>query len=243
MITAEHFFLIKGLVGLAATILYIYHMMTVASELETRGQRMRYLSLLGFAVLVTSSSVGQATTPDFKIHWWNVASLLVTIFLALTALVSIREYKQRNRCMSKNTDAPEEPTPWLNDKAYNVVKFVAQVVLPALGTFYFAVAGIWGLPAAEQVVGTIVAVDTFLGVILGISSAQYAAIVPKHDGVLTVQQFDENNGSIKLDLIDHPAELASKSVATFRVDHEAFANVEEPSSATPGELPSVPPGI
>lgn len=61
----------------------------------------------------------------------------------------------------------------LNDKLYNVLKWVAQFLLPALGTLYFALAGIWGLPYGEQVVGTIVAVDTFLGVILGISTSNY----------------------------------------------------------------------
>ena len=46
-------------------------------------------------------------------------------------------------------------------------------LLPSAGTLYFALAGIWGLPYGEQVVGTITAVDTFLGVILGISTSQY----------------------------------------------------------------------
>jgi hypothetical protein len=56
---------------------------------------------------------------------------------------------------------------------YDVLKWIAQYLLPALGTLYFAVAGIWGLPYAEEVVGTIVAIDTFLGVVLGVSTAQY----------------------------------------------------------------------
>lgn len=61
----------------------------------------------------------------------------------------------------------------LNDKTYDTLKWVAQFLLPALGTLYFALAGIWGFPYGEQVVGTITAVDTFLGVILGISTMQY----------------------------------------------------------------------
>lgn len=61
----------------------------------------------------------------------------------------------------------------MSNKTYDVLKFIAQVVLPALGTLYFALAGIWGFPYGEQIVGTITAVDTFLGVILGISTAQY----------------------------------------------------------------------
>lgn len=61
----------------------------------------------------------------------------------------------------------------MNNKVYDILKFVAQVILPAIGTLYFALAGIWGFPYAEQVVGTIAAVDTFLGVCLGISTSKY----------------------------------------------------------------------
>lgn len=61
----------------------------------------------------------------------------------------------------------------MSNKTYDVLKWIAMVALPAIGTLYFALAGIWGFPYAEQVVGTITAVDTFLGVMLGISSAQY----------------------------------------------------------------------
>jgi hypothetical protein len=61
----------------------------------------------------------------------------------------------------------------LSNKQYDILKWVAQILLPALGTLYFALAGIWGFPFGEQIVGTITAIDTFLGVILGISSANY----------------------------------------------------------------------
>lgn len=61
----------------------------------------------------------------------------------------------------------------LSNKAYDILKWIAQYFLPAMGTLYFAIAGIWGLPYAEQVVGTITAIDTFLGVILGVSAAKY----------------------------------------------------------------------
>lgn len=61
----------------------------------------------------------------------------------------------------------------LSNKTYDVLKWIAMVVLPALGTLYFVLAGIWGLPYGEQVVGTITAVDTFLGALLGVSTAQY----------------------------------------------------------------------
>lgn len=61
----------------------------------------------------------------------------------------------------------------MSNKVYDVLKFIAQIVLPAFGTLYFALASIWGLPYGEQIVGTITAIDTFLGALLGLSTAQY----------------------------------------------------------------------
>ncbi len=61
----------------------------------------------------------------------------------------------------------------LSNKAYDVLKFIAQIVLPAVGTLYFALAQIWNFPYAEEIVGTITAIDAFLGALLGISTAQY----------------------------------------------------------------------
>lgn len=61
----------------------------------------------------------------------------------------------------------------ISNKTYDTMKWVAQYLLPAIGTLYFALAGIWNLPYGEEIVGTITAVDTFLGVLLGISNAQY----------------------------------------------------------------------
>lgn len=61
----------------------------------------------------------------------------------------------------------------MSNRVYDVLKWIAQILLPALGTLYFALAQIWGLPYGEEVVGTITAIDAFLGAILGISSAAY----------------------------------------------------------------------
>ena len=61
----------------------------------------------------------------------------------------------------------------LSNKTYDILKWIAMDLLPASATLYFALASIWGLPYGEEIVGTISAVDTFLGVILGISNAQY----------------------------------------------------------------------
>ena len=61
----------------------------------------------------------------------------------------------------------------LNDKTYDVLKWIAMIALPALGTLYFSLSNIWGWPWGEEIVGTLTAVDTCLGVLLGISTAQY----------------------------------------------------------------------
>ena len=61
----------------------------------------------------------------------------------------------------------------MSNKVYDVLKWIAMVFLPAVATLYFALAGIWNFPYGEEIVGTLTAVDTFLGVLLGISAAQY----------------------------------------------------------------------
>jgi hypothetical protein len=61
----------------------------------------------------------------------------------------------------------------MSSKVYDILKYIAQIALPALGAFYFAISQIWGLPYGEQIVGTIAALDTLLGVLLGISTYNY----------------------------------------------------------------------
>lgn len=61
----------------------------------------------------------------------------------------------------------------MSNNVYDVLKWIALILLPALGTLYFALAKIWEFPYAAEIVGTISAVDAFLGALLGISTAQY----------------------------------------------------------------------
>lgn len=60
-----------------------------------------------------------------------------------------------------------------DNKTYDVLKWIAQILLPALGALYFGLAQIWGFPYGEEIVGSIAVIDTFLGVILGISTSNY----------------------------------------------------------------------
>jgi hypothetical protein len=117
----------------------------------------------------------------------------------------------------------------ITGKMYNVLKFLALVLLPALGTLYFALAGIWGLPSAEQVVGTIVAVDTFLGVILQISSNTYNSVTAQ--GTIAIHETDDAK-TYSLHLDDDPElELDGKKQVLFKVKRTAKA------PARPKKLP------
>ena len=82
----------------------------------------------------------------------------------------------------------------MTNKMYDNLKFIAQIVLPALGTLYFALAGIWGFPYGEQIVGTIAAIDAFLGAILQISSTNYYKNEKDIDGTLVI---DAKNGEVE----------------------------------------------
>jgi len=61
----------------------------------------------------------------------------------------------------------------MSNDTYDKLKWIAQILLPAIGTLYFALSKIWGLPYGEEIVGTITAIDAFLGALLGISSEHY----------------------------------------------------------------------
>ena len=98
-----------------------------------------------------------------------------------------------------------------NSKLYDRLKVTVQIILPAVATLYFALAGIWGLPGAEQVVATITAVTTFLGVLLQISSAKFNANPDGHiapDGTLSLKPdsvYDKDKLVIKIHRDDEVA--------------------------------------
>lgn len=61
----------------------------------------------------------------------------------------------------------------MSDKTYNIMKWIVQYILPGLGVLYAIISGAIGLPYAEVVLAVVMAVDWFLGIILGISTKQY----------------------------------------------------------------------
>jgi len=88
--------------------------------------------------------------------------------------------------------------PFMSDKMYDVLKKIALVILPAIAAAYFSLAQIWHLPKAESVVGTITVIDTFLGVLLGISSSNYNKSDTKYDGSLEVDNSHDTKQTILL---------------------------------------------
>lgn len=107
----------------------------------------------------------------------------------------------------------------MNNQTYDKLKFLTQIVLPAFATLYFTLAGIWGLPAADEVVGTIVAVDTFLGVVLQLSTNKYNNSEERFDGAINVEESDEKK-LFSLDLKGNPDELEGKDEVVFKVNKE-----------------------
>ncbi len=103
----------------------------------------------------------------------------------------------------------------MTNKTYNIMKSVALIWLPAFGTFYFAIGDIWGIPYASQVVGSITALDTFLGAILGLASKMYS---PPVDGQLEVDDSDPDSATIaNFTLATSPRDAIRKDKIVFKV--------------------------
>jgi Putative phage holin Dp-1 len=75
----------------------------------------------------------------------------------------------------------------LSGKVYDMLKWIALILLPALGTFYFAMASAWSLPFANEIVGTIAAIDTFLAVLLGLSQSNSKELNAKMSNVFNME--------------------------------------------------------
>lgn len=104
-----------------------------------------------------------------------------------------------------------------NPGVYEWLKRIVQIFLPALATLYFTVGQMWDLPNVEQVMGTITAVATFLGVCIGISSKEYNRSGVKYDGEVTIKTNEEDNKSTLFFNPDRAA-LESKDQILIKVN-------------------------
>jgi hypothetical protein len=99
---------------------------------------------------------------------------------------------------------------------YDILKRTSQVVLPAIGALYFALSQIWGLPNGEQVVGTIIALDAFLGITLNISSTAYNKSDERFDGTIDIFE-DENTKQFVLNVDGDPYDIENKDEIVLKV--------------------------
>lgn len=100
---------------------------------------------------------------------------------------------------------------------YDVLKYIAQIVLPAVATLYFALSEIWGLPNGAEVVGSIVALDAFLGILLGISTASYNKSDQKYIGTIDIHE-DEVSKTFSLNMNEDPYDLEKRKEVIFKVE-------------------------
>lgn len=119
--------------------------------------------------------------------------------------------------MSEEKNPTSNARGFLTNRQYDLAKFLTVTVVPATGTLYFALAVIWNFPAGQQVLGTLLSIEAFLAVILGISSKQYENSGARYSGAINVHQTDDKT-VYSLDLNQSPEELHKKDEAIFKVN-------------------------
>lgn len=105
----------------------------------------------------------------------------------------------------------------LGNKMYDILKYGVEVVLPGLGTLYFTLGTLWGLPYGDQIVGTCAAVALFLGLLVGYSRKSYDNSESKYDGHIEIQE-TEDAKQFALSLNSDPNDLDKQKSVIFKVD-------------------------
>lgn len=103
-----------------------------------------------------------------------------------------------------------------SNKVYDFCKYLVEIVLPGLGTLYFSLAQIWGLPFGEEVVGTLVALALFIGVLIGISKSSYNK-VSERDGTIEIDASDPNRDVYSINLAIPLEELNERKTVSLNV--------------------------
>lgn len=185
-----------------------------------------YKSLLGMAMMLLATTLSATVllklVLTFFSHsparntllWINVATLLLII--VATSTLTYLQWSFRRKI--KRGESLMDATPKLSDKVYDILKPIVTVYLPGLSTLYFVVAQIWGLPAPEEVVGTIAAVNVFLGGILHVSTKAYNSAT-------------DSDGPVYAGSLDYSKTPDGKGLVTFNIDPnsdaDTWANQEE----------------
>ena len=105
----------------------------------------------------------------------------------------------------------------MNDRVYDALSRVVKLLLPAIGTFYAAIASIWTLPYSVEVVGSLAALATLGGVLLAVSKKNYLANDERFDGHLVVDTTDPNKDKYVLNIQTPLEDLQNKSEVSLKV--------------------------
>lgn len=114
---------------------------------------------------------------------------------------------------------PPKANVLLSNRVYDWFKRCSLYILPALAAAYFGLAQIWGLPKAEEVVGSVAVIETLLGVIIRVSNGQYENSPERFDGLINVSP-DEEAGVTNLDVSLDPQAVATKNEIVVKVNKQ-----------------------
>jgi hypothetical protein len=187
-----------------------------------------YRSILGQALMLLASTLAAAIllklfltffshSPAREVLLWvNVGTLLLIIIS--TSTLTYLQWSIRRKV--KRGEPIVITSPLLSNKMYDVLKTITTIVLPGVGALYFALAQIWGFPAAEQVVGTIAAVNVFFGLLLRTSSKGYNSDDSKYVGSVDYSTNDSGGHVVTFNVTPgSDAETwADKKEVTFKVN-------------------------
>lgn len=91
---------------------------------------------------------------------------------------------------------------YFSDKVYDILTWIAKILLPALATLYVALSNIWGLPYADQVSGTTLAIVLFLGMLLNLSNTQFNKANYVTTNVMPKESLDEKMVPLSVDELE-----------------------------------------
>ena len=118
--------------------------------------------------------------------------------------------------MSDTTKTPSTSLV-LNNKVYDVAKDAVTIYLPALVTLYAGMAVLWEWAYTDKVVASAGLIITFLGVILKLSSNQYANQPTDYDGTLIINETDPEKDIMSLNVDRTYDELGEKKELILKV--------------------------
>lgn len=111
----------------------------------------------------------------------------------------------------------ESKQPFMSNKSYDVVKDAVTIGLPAVAVFYSTIAIIWGWPFEKEVVATIGALVTFLGVLIKVNSNRYQRLEKEYDGALVANDPDPDQDTFRLEFDHTLSDLSTKDVVRLKV--------------------------